>query len=235
MRLIFRAMAKSSQAAHDGLSPLSSSNVGMYGAGVISVSRPVSPTPVTRRPREGDDAVGANLLPPHAETVKLIRAYFGNTGLLFPFIHQETFLATYEDMRSQRFRGRLRRTWLGLLNMILAMAVCTSGWAEDGAEYRPEQSDVYYRRAEELCRTQMLRGTTLETVQYLLLTSQYLQGTQKSVQTWTTHGLAVKAALSIGLHSAEATAKFSPIEQEMRKRTWFGCVLLDRHGSPNRT
>jgi len=65
-------------------------------------------------------------------------------------------------------------------------------------------------------------------VQYLLLTSQYLQGTNKSVQTWTMHGLAVKAAFSIGLHSTEATAKFSPIEQEMRKRTWFGCVLLDR-------
>lgn len=68
-------------------------------------------------------------------------------------------------------------------------------------------------------------------VQYLLLVSQYLQGTQRSVQTWTAHGLAVKAALSIGLHSREAMARFAPVEQEMRKRTWFGCVLLDRYFS----
>lgn len=64
--------------------------------------------------------------------------------------------------------------------------------------------------------------------------SQYLQSTQKSVQTWTTHGLAVKAALSIGLHSRDAMSKFPPIEQEMRKRTWFGCVLLDRYVTSDR-
>lgn len=65
-------------------------------------------------------------------------------------------------------------------------------------------------------------------VQFLLLTSQYLQGSQMSLQTWTTHGLAVKAALSIGLHAKNASTKFSPLEQEIRKRTWFGCVVLDR-------
>lgn len=166
MRHIFRAMTKRSHTAHDGLSPLSNSNIGMYRAGMISVSRPISPASVPRRPNEGDDAVGATLLPPHCETVKLIRAYFCNTGLIFPFIHQETFFATYEDMRSQNFHGCLSRTWLGLLNMILAMAVCTTGWAEDGTKYGPEQSDIYYRRARELCKTQMLRGTTLETGGY---------------------------------------------------------------------
>jgi len=247
-------MTRRSKALHDGLSPLSTSNIGLYEAGIISVSRPISPTTPTLNPAHPTaqaDATGANLLPPHCETEKLIRAYFSNTGLLFPFIHQESFLAVYESMKSQNFRTNVRRVWLGLLNMILAMAVCTTGWAEDATEYRAEQSDVFYRRARELCKTQMLRGTTLETgkssflngnsfsiwrsasvnsgtVQYLLLTSQYLQGTQKSVQTWTTHGLAVKAALSIGLHSADAMAKFPPIEQEMRKRTWFGCILLDR-------
>lgn len=65
-------------------------------------------------------------------------------------------------------------------------------------------------------------------MQYLLLTSQYLQGTHKSVHTWTIHGLAVKAAMSIGLHSRDIVSKFTTLQQEMRKRTWYGCVLLDR-------
>lgn len=65
-------------------------------------------------------------------------------------------------------------------------------------------------------------------MQYLLLASQYLQGMQKAVQTWITHGLAVKAALSIGLQSPETSNSRSAIEQEMRKRTWYGCVILDR-------
>lgn len=65
-------------------------------------------------------------------------------------------------------------------------------------------------------------------VQYLLLMGQYLQGTQKSIQTWTIHGLAVKAAFQLGLHSSEASKRFAPLEREIRKRVWFGCVILDR-------
>jgi hypothetical protein len=65
-------------------------------------------------------------------------------------------------------------------------------------------------------------------VQYLLLMGQYLQGTQKSIQTWTIHGLAVKAAFQLGLHSSEVSKRLSPLEREIRKRVWFGCIVLDR-------
>ncbi|KAF4965570.1 hypothetical protein FSARC_6655 [Fusarium sarcochroum] len=34
--------------------------------------------------------------------------------------------------------------------------------------------------------------------------------------------------MSIGLHSKDIASKFSPLQQEIRKRTWFGCILLDR-------
>ena len=65
-------------------------------------------------------------------------------------------------------------------------------------------------------------------VQFLLVMGQYLQGTQRSVETWTIHGLAVKAALQLGLHSPRVSGRFSPLAQEYRKRTWYGCVILDR-------
>lgn len=67
-------------------------------------------------------------------------------------------------------------------------------------------------------------------MQYLLLMGQYLQGTQKSVQAWTIHGLAVKAALQLGLHWKEASRAFSPLDQEIRRRTWYACIVLDRYG-----
>ncbi len=57
---------------------------------------------------------------------------------------------------------------------------------------------------------------------------QYLTGTQKSVQTWKTHGQAVRAAFQLGLHSSDLARIFSPLEQEIRKKTWYGCVVLDR-------
>jgi hypothetical protein len=65
-------------------------------------------------------------------------------------------------------------------------------------------------------------------VQLLLLMGQYLQSTQRSVQTWTIHGLAIRAAFQLGLHSSDLAKVFSSLEQEIWKRTWFGCVILDR-------
>jgi hypothetical protein len=65
-------------------------------------------------------------------------------------------------------------------------------------------------------------------VQYLLLLAQYLQSTQRSVQTWATHGLAVRAAFQLGLYSSDLVQAFSPLEQEIWKKAWFGCVILDR-------
>jgi hypothetical protein len=189
-------------------------------------------------------------LPPQANTLELIERYFSNTGLLFPYIYPPVFLDTYHQMARENF-SRVRRTWLGLLNMVLAMATITAVPGSASADARIEESDVFYQRGLGLCGSEIMRGTTLEVgkwlstllphfpffldfpdcislVQYLLLMGQYLQGTQKSIQAWTVHGLAVKAALQLGLHSRHASKVFSPIEQEMRKRTWYGCVVLDR-------
>ncbi|KAJ2897241.1 hypothetical protein MKZ38_004843 [Zalerion maritima] len=229
MREVFRAMARDESAQLGAnASTQSGEKIGMHDALMISLSRPPSP------PRSVEECHRAvpNALPPGNQTRNLIRAYFSNAGLLFPYIHEPTFLETYERMQDRNIRSPVRRTWLGLLNMMLALSACTGGWpAEDATANLAVQSDVFYRRARQLCKTQMMRGTSLEMVQYLLLTCQYLQGTQKSVQTWMTHGLAVKAAFSIGLHLRSTSTRFSPIEQETRVRTWHGLIILDRNMS----
>ncbi|KAK5553975.1 hypothetical protein LTR46_008082 [Exophiala xenobiotica] len=161
-----------------------------------------------------EDRVNIYALPPRARIWELIDEYFQKTGQLLPFIHEESFRETYFEMKRTNFT-KARRTWLGLLNMILAMG-CTltvDGYAT--AEERIAESDIYYQRANGL-------------LQYLLLVGQYLQGTQKSVQAWTVHGLAITTAFQLGLHSPRTTQGFAAIECEIRKRVWFGCILLDR-------
>lgn len=133
----------------------------------------------------------------------------------------------YYEFKASNFT-KVRRTWLGLLNVVLAMASSIDPTSTMNAITRAERSNAFYERAVTLCGKSSIKGASLEIVQYLLLASQYLQGTQKSSQTWTLHGLAVKGAFALGLHSSQASQRFSPLENEVRKRTWFGCVLLDR-------
>ena len=146
------------------------------------------------------------MLPSSEETLRLIHRYFDDTGLLFPYIHPHSFLETYQQFKNNA--QKVRRTWLGLLNIMLAMAKVTDMPSDIPADTRIKESTVYYRQALNLCQGEILRGTTLEVgkfsygtissllrltsflVQFLLLMGQYLQGTQKSVQAWTMHGWA---------------------------------------------
>ncbi|CDM33122.1 Zn(2)-C6 fungal-type DNA-binding domain [Penicillium roqueforti FM164] len=166
-------------------------------------------------------------LPSEERTWDLIQQFFQKTGQLLPFIHESSFCETYRQMKRENSKG-VRRTWLGLLNIILAISTSLSAKDNIPAEIRIQQSDIYYQRANSLCDRESRRNASLEMVQYLLILGQYLQGTQKSVQAWTTHGLAISVAYQLGLHSPHANQGFSSLECEIRKRTWFGCILLDR-------
>lgn len=100
-------------------------------------------------------------LPSHEEALQLLDQYFRGTGLVFPYLDEDTFLAAYAEARLSGFRTT-RKTWLGLLNIVLALATTTSLRSDIVAETRFERSDVYYRRAVGLCEKQMMRGTSLE-------------------------------------------------------------------------
>ncbi|KAF2801517.1 uncharacterized protein BDZ99DRAFT_492508 [Mytilinidion resinicola] len=226
-RLIVRtttAVLKS--AASDG-SPASPSNAALQSQ-LLHVSRPLSPVSDPSKDSYSI-AIGTepSVLPQENETVKMIERFFSTTGVLFPYIDEEAFLNTYHELTSANIRT-VRRSWLGLLNLVLAMSTSASHGNGLTASERSANSDVFFRRALALCEKQIRHGTSLEVVQFLLLMSQYLQGTERSIETWNVHGLTVKAAYQLGLHSRDALNQYPPLEREIRKRTWFGCVVLDR-------
>lgn len=61
---------------------------------------------------------------------------------------------------------KVRRTWLGLLNMVLAMATITATPGGAKADARIAESDVFYQRGLGLCGSEIIRGTTLEVGKY---------------------------------------------------------------------
>jgi hypothetical protein len=100
-------------------------------------------------------------LPPGPQTSELIRKFFSNTGLLFPYLHEQTLRETYNQIARDNFT-QVRRSWLGLLNMVFAMATIAEPEVGTQAEAHIVASDVFYQRALNLCSKEILRGTTLE-------------------------------------------------------------------------
>ncbi|KAI6356234.1 hypothetical protein MCOR25_007924 [Pyricularia grisea] len=228
IRSIIAAVTASIGRRQTGQSPEETRVVEASNKRVLHVSRPPSPA------RQEQSTLRHNVreratydLPSPDETLDLIHSYFATTGFLFPYIHQESFLDTYHEVAASRF-SKVRRSWLGLLNMVLAMATSATLGNSLDAPSRRLKSDVFFSRAMALCETQIRCAASIEIVQFLLLMSQYLQGTDRSTQTWSVHGLAVKAAYQLGLHSQLELRRYTPLEQEIRARIWYGCVILDR-------
>ena len=88
--------------------------------------------------------------------------YFSNTGLLFPYLHEETFRESYKKLKQNN--AATRRTWLGVLNMVLAMATHTTVGECDQRQVR---SEAFYRRANGLCAEYVMNGASLEIGQFL--------------------------------------------------------------------
>lgn len=91
----------------------------------------------------------------------LLHRYFSYPGYFFPYVHEDTFFETYQQIKNAKYPS-VRRSWLGLFNIILAMAVSTTIDDNVDAVERFQESDVYYQRAYGLCGKLMLRGTSLE-------------------------------------------------------------------------
>lgn len=111
--------------------------------------------------RRRAEPVDIYALPPELEALLLIREYFGTVGLFLPCVHQDTFLDTYKKARADNYR-HVRRSWLGLLNIIFATASTTLRGAKP-MEQRLKDADAFYRRSLGLASNQILVGTSLET------------------------------------------------------------------------
>ncbi|KAF5709070.1 transcription factor [Fusarium mundagurra] len=153
-------------------------------------------------------------LPAVQEMDNLMDIYFDTAGVVFPFICEDTMRKTYNECRNNGFTSA-RRTWLGTLSMIFALASCF-------------KSNVFYRRATALCGELSKRVVSLEIVHYLILVVLHCQGTQRSVQAWNNHGLAIRSAMALGLHCQSSGVSLDSAQQEYRRRTWVVIYCLDK-------
>ncbi|KAF5636860.1 transcriptional regulatory [Fusarium sp. NRRL 25303] len=166
-------------------------------------------------------------LPSVEEMDTLLDLYFDTAGVVFPFIHEETMRKTYNECRLNGFT-RARRTWLGTLNMVFAMASNFDRDYTSSSKKRFERSNAFYKRALGLCNELSKRVISLEIVHYLILVVLHCQGTSRSVQAWNNYGLVIRSAMALGLHSESTERALDPVQKEYRRRTWVVIYCLDK-------
>lgn len=136
------------------------------GVGFANFSRQPSPVVGNNGHSFREKPVNLFALPPPQKTLELVQKYFLDTGLLFPYIYPPTFFETLQHALGDD-QIKIRRTWLGLLNMMLAMVKITAAPDENPAESRIGEANLFYQRALGLCGNEMLRGTTTEVGEFL--------------------------------------------------------------------
>nr|AAO00820.1 Unknown protein [Arabidopsis thaliana] len=147
-----------------------------------------------------------------------IDAFFLNYHTSYPFVHEPTFRAQFNDP-SIRPHGT---AWHILLNTILALGAWCIG--DDSSDL----DITFYQEARGyLQQASVFETGNLTLVQGLLLLSNYAQKRNKPNTGWNYLGLAVRMAMSLGLHKEFPGWKISLLQREIRRRLWWGVFIFD--------
>jgi hypothetical protein len=172
LRYVSRAVARLTNDSQPWRpAPAERNSVG-YTGGFINASRPASPSP----PRHESSSEKVNIFALPTDTVarQLLAWYFSNTAVLFPYLHEPSFMDYFNQASKDKFKN-VRRTWLALLNMVFAHAavhardMTTTPGSVDSTGFRAEaESEMYFKRAHGLFNERSTNGpgTSVEVGQF---------------------------------------------------------------------
>lgn len=158
----------------------------------------------------------------HQVMSQLLDTYFANYHVSYPFVHEGTFRAQYNELIPRPDK----RSWEMLVYTILALGAWTLGDAQTDLD------EVLYQKASSYGQdNSIFESASLTLVQALLLLSNFAQKRNKPNTGWNYLGLAVRMALSLGLHRELPQWGISLLQREMRRRVWWGLFIFDSGAS----
>lgn len=159
-----------------------------------------------------------NIAPSGIMQQAFIDAYFQHYHTSYPFVHEATFRS--------HFHGQYPRphpqAWQVLLNTILALGAWSIG--DDNSDL---DATFYQEARASLQQVSVFETGNFTLVQALLLLSNYAQKRNKPNTGWNYLGLAVRMAMSLGLHKEFPGWKISLLQREIRRRLWWGVYIFD--------
>lgn len=159
----------------------------------------------------------------YREEQRLIDAYFAGIHVFAPIIHEPSFRNKYLTSR-----GSHDRSWLALLNMVLALGSVTSSTGDSTEDLQ------YYHHAKQYLSLDSFGSGRLETLQALVLMGgQYLHFRNQPNMASAIIGACYRIASGLGLHlkgSEDHQGRVS-LQEEVKRRNWWTIYVLDTWGS----
>jgi hypothetical protein len=187
------------------------------------------------------------VMPPRALADHLLNCFFEKVYILYPFFHRPSFEAAYRNIWCAEDEPKTHITDLRIglgskadsgsksivfhcaLNMIFALGC---HFADIAPVEREPVAHSFFLRAKRFIGLDILELSTLGVVQTLLISALYLQSSPYPSRCWNSVGVACRVALGLGLHGSDILASLKPLESDIRRRTWHGCVMLDMLVAP---
>jgi transcriptional regulatory protein GAL4 len=150
-----------------------------------------------------------------------VDAYFKYYHPTYPYLDERLFRSQFES-KAPRPEG----SWPFLLNAVLALGAWCIGDDESVMD------DFFDQKIGRLFEARSIfESANLALVQALLLLSNYTQKRNRPNTGWNYLGLAVRMALSLGLHKEFPKWDIPLLQREMRRRVWWGIFIFDSGAS----
>ncbi|KAJ0426889.1 C6 transcription factor [Aspergillus carlsbadensis] len=187
----------------------------------------IPPSNLLSSQKERQSTVCDYVLPPRKMADSLMEVYWSYVFPLYPLVD------------SIHLRDEYSRIWTGeplrsdenmlmcTLNVIFALSCQLADFIAPAE--KEASGAAFFSRAKDLLHFNLWDSGSAALIQCLLLMAQYLQSTDSAHQCWIVTGLAIRNAQSMGLHLPQTIARLqNPQEQQLARKIWHGCVLMDR-------
>ncbi|KAF4423119.1 Zn(2)-C6 fungal-type DNA-binding domain [Fusarium acutatum] len=155
-----------------------------------------------------------------------IECYERSVYPMFPVLHMPSFKAKYLRVwESPSSDQALDATFAASLNIVFALGCLNSSKTEPSLIL--PTAETFYERSRSLLPLDSLDRPSIEVVQYLLLTGNYLSFTKYSHRYCNTLAMAIQVAQTIDLHRADYDTT-SQLQREMGRRVWHLCLTMQR-------
>ncbi|GKZ24112.1 hypothetical protein AbraIFM66951_008925 [Aspergillus brasiliensis] len=179
----------------------------------------------TKKPRLS--TVPNYVLPPRKTADSLMEVYWEFVFPLYPLVDSLQLRREYERIWTGEALQSDENMLMCTVNVIFALACQLADFIPP--EEREASADAFFTRAKDLLQFNLWNTGSAALIQCLLLMAQYLQSTDSAHQCWIVTGLAIRNAQGLGLHLPQTIARLhNPQEQQLARKIWHGCVLMDR-------